>query len=115
MGEAARGALHSMPRQARQAFDASGDPRLSNVQVERAAKAIYGTIVGSPLWVCFFALMCSEAISFLSAVPVLNALALVLIVAAANGVAILVLRAFQRSRTDRSEERRVGEEGRSRW
>ena len=89
-----------MPRQARQAFDASGDPRLSNVQVERAAKAIYGTIVGSPLWVCFFALMCSEAISFLGAVPVLNALALVLIVAAANGFAILVLRAFRRSRKD---------------
>jgi two-component system cell cycle sensor histidine kinase PleC len=77
---------------------ASGDPRIVKVQVERAAKAIHGTIVGSPLWVCFFALMTSDPVPFLGKVPVLNALALVLIVALAAGFAMLVLRAFYRSR-----------------
>jgi len=90
-----------MARQGQVTYGASGDPRLLNVQVERAAKAIHGTIAGSPLWVCFFALMCSEVFPFLGAVPVLNALALILIVAAANGLAMLVLRAFRRSRKER--------------
>ena len=29
------------------------DPRILKVQVERAAKAIRGTIISSPPWVCF--------------------------------------------------------------
>ena len=68
------------------------DPRILKVQVERAAKAVHGTIAGSPLWVCFFALMCSDPMPFLGKVPVLNALALVLVVAMAAGFATLVLR-----------------------
>ncbi|HXJ02951.1 MAG TPA: HAMP domain-containing sensor histidine kinase [Micropepsaceae bacterium] len=74
------------------------DPRILKVQVERAAKAIHGTIVGSPLWVCFFALMCSDPMPFLGKVPVLNALALVLIITLAAGIATLVLRAFSGAR-----------------
>ena len=73
---------------------ASADPRLLKVQVERAAKAIHGTIVGSPLWVCFFALMCSDLVPFLGKVPILNALALIVIVTLASGFATLVLRAL---------------------
>jgi two-component system cell cycle sensor histidine kinase PleC len=75
----------------------SSDPRILKVQVERAAKAIHGTIVGSPLWVCFFALMCSDPVPFLGKVSVLNALALVLLVTLAAGFATLVLRAYAHS------------------
>jgi len=76
----------------------SGDPRLLNVRVERAAKAISATIAGSPLWVCFFAVMCSEPVSLLGQVPVLRTLAVVLLVFAASGFAMLRLRAFRHSR-----------------
>jgi two-component system cell cycle sensor histidine kinase PleC len=82
---------------------ASSDPRLLKVQVERAAKAIHGTIVGSPLWVCFFALMCSDPVPFLGKVPVLNALTLIVIVTLASGLATLVLRAFSRSRQNATD------------
>jgi len=73
------------------------DPRILKIQVERAAKAIHGTIVGSPLWVCFFALMSSASMPFLGKVSVLNALALVLVVTLAAGVATLTLRALANS------------------
>lgn len=87
-----------MARQERSVHGVSGDQRLVNVHVERAAKAIRGTIAGSPLWVCFFAVICSAPVTFLGVVPVLNVLAVILIVTAASGFATLVLRNFQRSR-----------------
>jgi two-component system cell cycle sensor histidine kinase PleC len=74
------------------------DPRILKVQVERAATSIHGAVVGSPLWVCFFALMCSDPMPFLGKVSVLNALALVLIVTLAAGFATMALRAFSRRR-----------------
>jgi two-component system, cell cycle sensor histidine kinase PleC len=74
------------------------DPRILKVQVERAAKTVHGAIVGSPLWVCFFALMCSDPIPFLGKIPVIKALALVLVVAMAAGFATLVLRSLALSR-----------------
>ena len=74
------------------------DPRLVNVHVDRAAKAVNATIAGSPLWVCFFAVTCSEPVSLLGKVPVLRAVALILIVAAASAFATVVLRAFHRDR-----------------
>ncbi|HEY4264915.1 MAG TPA: HAMP domain-containing sensor histidine kinase [Micropepsaceae bacterium] len=83
--------------QARTASNAP-DPRILKVQVERAANAIYGAIAGSPLWVCFFALMCSDPMPFLGKVSALNALALVLVVTLTAGVATLVLRTFSRCR-----------------
>ena len=74
------------------------DPRILKVQVERAAKTVHGTITSSPLWVCFFAVMCSDAVPFLGKVPVLNALGLILIVTLASGMATLVLRTLSFSR-----------------
>jgi two-component system cell cycle sensor histidine kinase PleC len=84
--------------QGRIAGDSAPDPRILKVQVERAASVIRGAVAGSPLWVCFFALMCSDPMPFLGKVSVLNGLLLVLIVTLAAGFASLVLRAFSRSR-----------------
>src|SRR2546423_15219515 len=61
------------------------DPRLLKVQVGRAAKAIRASVVGSPLWVCFFAAMCSKPVPFLGKVSLERAIAVVLIVTAAAG------------------------------
>jgi two-component system cell cycle sensor histidine kinase PleC len=88
----------------------STDPRILKVQVGRAAKAVRGAITGSPLWVCFFALMCSDPVPFLGEVPVLNALALILVVTLASGVATLVLRALALS-----SESAMNGDGSRRW
>ena len=77
--------------------DGKADPRILKVQVERAAKAIHGTVIGSPLWVCFFAFMCSEAVPFLGKVPAVRAVALVVIVFLAAALAQCVLHAYHRS------------------
>ena len=87
-----------MVRDEQIAHGSSGDPRVMEVRVGRAAKAIRQTLSGSPLWVCFFALMCSEPLSFLGGVSPLNAFAVIVAVTAASGVAVLVLHAFERRR-----------------
>ena len=76
------------------------DPRLLKVQVGRAAKAIRAGVIGSPLWVCFFAAMCSKPIPFLGKVGIERAIAVVLIVTAAAGLAHLALRFYHRSAND---------------
>ncbi len=73
------------------------DPRILQVQAERAAKTIKGTVVSSPLWVAFLAVLTSDEIPFLGSVPLGRALALVGIVAAAILAAWLILRAYYRS------------------
>src|SRR5436190_22263275 len=90
----------AMAGQGRLSHGMPSDPRLVNVHVERATKSIRATIVGSPVWVGFFAVMCSGPVAFLGQVPVLNALALILIVFVASGFAMVALRAFERSRKD---------------
>ena len=80
------------------AGDATDDPRILRVQAERAAKALRGTVAGSPPWVIFFAFMCSDPVPFLGKVAIGSALSLVAIVTAAAGLAMLVLKAFDRSR-----------------
>src|SRR2546423_9309583 len=76
------------------------DPRLLKVQVGRAAKAIRAGVIGSPLWVCFFAAMCSNPIPFLGKVGLERAIAVVLIVTAAVGLSHFALRLYQRSAND---------------
>jgi two-component system cell cycle sensor histidine kinase PleC len=76
---------------------AKADPRILKVQVERAVKAIRGTVIASPLWVCFFAFMCSEAVPFLGKVPAARAVALVAIVFLASAFARWVLYAYHHS------------------
>src|SRR5215475_6924758 len=74
------------------------DPRLLKVQVERAAKAIRGTITASPPWVAFFAIMTSDPVPYLGKLPIANAVALVTIVVSTAAFAWVVLRAFDRSK-----------------
>ncbi len=76
------------------------DPRLLKVQVGRAAKAIRTSAIGSPLWVCFFAAICSKLTPFLGQVSLERAAALILIVMVAAFVAQLTLRSYRRSAND---------------
>jgi two-component system cell cycle sensor histidine kinase PleC len=71
------------------------DPRLLKVQVERAAKAIRGTITASPPWVAFFAVMTSDPVPYLGKLPIANAIALVAIVFSTAAFAWLVLKSFE--------------------
>jgi len=87
-----------MAHAANSAQGAQADPRVLKIQVERAAKAIRGAVIGSPPWVIFFASMCSEPVPYLGKVPMERAIALVVIIAGAAGAAQLVLRAYYRSR-----------------
>jgi len=73
------------------------DSRILKVQVERAAQAISGAAAASPLWVVFFAFICSEAMGILGRVPVATAAALVIVIIATSALTKLVLRAFYRS------------------
>lgn len=74
------------------------DPRILRVQAERAAKAIKGTIVSSPLWVVFLVILTSDRIPFLGTVSVLHAVTLAGLVSAAILGAFLTLQAYYRSR-----------------
>jgi len=76
------------------------DPRLLRVQVERAAKAVKTSAIGSPLWVCFFAAICSKLTPFLGQVSPERSLAVVLIVMVAAGLAQLTLHFHRRSAND---------------
>ena len=76
------------------------DPRLLRVQVERAAKAVKTSAIGSPLWVCFFAAICSKLTPFLGQVSPERSLAVVLIVMVAAGLAQLALHFHRRSAND---------------
>jgi two-component system, cell cycle sensor histidine kinase PleC len=76
------------------------DPRLLKVRVERAAKAVRTSAVGSPLWVCFFAAICSKPIPFLGQVSIARSIAVVLIVMVAAGLAQLALHFYRRSAND---------------
>jgi two-component system cell cycle sensor histidine kinase PleC len=73
------------------------DPRLLKVRVERAAKAVRTSVIGSPLWVCFFAAICSNLTPFLGRVSLDRAITLVLLVMVAAGVAHLALRSYRPS------------------
>jgi two-component system, cell cycle sensor histidine kinase PleC len=77
-----------------------GDPRLLRVQVERAAKAIRTSIIGSRLWVCFFAAICSQLTPFLGRISLGRAAAVVLVVMVAVALAHLALRYYRRSAND---------------
>src|SRR6266700_2576634 len=76
------------------------DPRLLRVQVERAAKAVRTSATGSPLWVCFFAAICSKLTPFLGQVSPVRSIAVVLIVMVAAGLAQLALHFYRRSAND---------------
>ncbi|HMI97730.1 MAG TPA: HAMP domain-containing sensor histidine kinase [Micropepsaceae bacterium] len=76
------------------------DPRLLQVQVERAAKAIRASVIGSPLWVCFFAAICSNLTPFLGRVRLDRAAEVVFLVLVAAALAHLVLRSYHRSAND---------------
>ena len=76
------------------------DPRLLKVQVERAAKAVRTSATGSPLWVCFFAAICSKLTPFLGQVSPVRSIAVVLIVMVAAGLAQLALHFYHRSAND---------------
>jgi two-component system cell cycle sensor histidine kinase PleC len=74
------------------------DPRILQVQVERAAKTIRGTIASSPLWVVFIALLTSDRMPLLGSVPSLRAVSFVGIVFAAILSAYFILQLYYRSR-----------------
>src|SRR5215831_1039652 len=74
------------------------DPRLLKVQVERAAKAIRGSIWASIPWVVFFAVMTSDPVPFLGKLPIANAVALVAIVVATAAFAWVLLKSFENGR-----------------
>jgi len=76
------------------------DPRLLKVQVERAAKSIRTSVIGSPLWVCFFAAICSKLTPFLGQVGVERSIAVVIVVVVAAGLAQLALHFYRRSAND---------------
>jgi two-component system, cell cycle sensor histidine kinase PleC len=76
---------------------APADSRILKVQVERAAQAISGTAAVSPLWVCFFAIICSEAVGFLGRIPIANSAALIIIILLVSALTKLLLRRFYRS------------------
>src|SRR3977135_4485344 len=76
--------------------EARADPRILKIQVERAAKAIRGTIISSPVWACFAAYFCSEFFPFLGSVPINRSLVLVIVVSIGAAVAQFVLNAFHR-------------------
>src|SRR5258706_7817275 len=76
------------------------DPRLLKVQVERAAKAIRTSVIGSPLWVCLFAAICSKLTPFLGQISIERSIAVVLVVMVAAGFAQLALRFYRRNAND---------------
>src|SRR5258706_2884859 len=76
------------------------DPRLLKVQVERAAKAIRTSVIGSRVWVCLFAAICSKLTPFLGQISIERSIAVVLVVMVAAGFAQLALRFYRRSAND---------------
>ncbi len=85
--------------QAGQAGSPQGDPRILKVQLERAAKSIGGAATGSPVWVAFLALMCSDPVPYLGNVGLNQSAGLVSLVTGASLLVWLVLRAY-RARPD---------------
>jgi two-component system cell cycle sensor histidine kinase PleC len=75
-----------------------GDPRILNVQVERAAKSLSSSIVASPVWACIAALVCSELFPQLGAIPYARAASLVIVICCAIAAIRIVLSGFHRSR-----------------
>ncbi len=73
------------------------DPRLLKVQAERAAKAIRGTIISSPPWVCFAYINTSMIDPILGSVSIARGFALIGLVLVAAGVAQLMLRLYRAS------------------
>src|SRR6476646_8858244 len=82
------------------ACQGQADPRLLKVQVERAAKAVGTSAIGSPFWVCFFAAICSKLTPFLGQVSTERSIAIVLLVMVAAGLAQLALHFYARSAND---------------
>jgi two-component system cell cycle sensor histidine kinase PleC len=59
---------------------AVADPRILNVQVERAANTLNGAIAASPVWALVAAAVCSEYFPHLGTVPVAWGIGLILVV-----------------------------------
>lgn len=62
---------------------AVADPRILNVQVERAANTLSGSLVASPVWALVAALVCSEFFPHLGAVPLAYGVGFVVIMSCA--------------------------------
>jgi two-component system cell cycle sensor histidine kinase PleC len=77
---------------------AAVDPRILKVQVERAANALRGSMVASPVWACVTAFVCSELFPPLGGIPAARALGAVFAVCSATLVVRAVLATFQRER-----------------
>ncbi len=75
------------------------DPRLLKVQVERAANALGGSMVASPVWACVAAFVCSELFPPLGGVPASRAVGVILAICSAALVIRAVLGAFHRERS----------------
>jgi two-component system, cell cycle sensor histidine kinase PleC len=82
--------------------EARADPRILKIQVERAAKAIRGTIISSPVWACFAAYSCSEYFPFLGSVPINRSLFLIIVVFIGAAAAQSVLNVFYRGQESQS-------------
>ena len=74
------------------------DPRILKVQAERAAKAIRGTIISSPPWVCFAFVITSMIDPILGAISLTRGFILISAVHFACALAQIVLRAYRASR-----------------
>ena len=74
------------------------DPRILKVQVERAANALSGSVVASPVWACVTAFVCSEFFPPLGGIPAARAAAVVIAICSAVLVVRAVLGVFHRER-----------------
>jgi len=74
------------------------DPRILKVQVERAASALSGSMVASPVWACVTAFLCSELVPPLGGIPATRAVAVIIAICSAVLVVRAVLGLFHRER-----------------
>src|SRR5262245_59890461 len=74
------------------------DPRILDVQAERAAKTIRGTALSSLPWAIFLAVLTSDRVPFLGTAPFMQAAQLVVAVSAASLGAFILLHLYHRGR-----------------
>src|SRR5690242_12714250 len=85
-------------------YRAVADPRILNVQVERAANTLNSAIAASPIWALVASVVCSEFFPHLGAVPLLCGVGLVAVVCCAA-------LAIRGALTLYARERRAGMDG----
>ena len=88
-----------MSRAPQSSHRADIDPRILKVQVERAANALSGAMVASPVWACVTAFVCSAFFPQLGGVPAVRAVGVIIAICSAALAIRAVLGAFHRERS----------------